>query len=207
MSDRDSPGVADGASTRGDGGEREVKIALEVDAEILFARRRWLYRGQRRPPFAATPGPGQESVWDYPRPPRIEIDPRRVEVSFGSDRLAESTRAVRVLETASPPTYYLPPEDVAVDRFVASGATSMCEWKGRAVDLDLDSGPGSAAWTYPATFPEFESIAGWYSFYPARLTCRVAGRIVLPQPGGYYGGWITDEIVGPVKGEPECEGL
>lgn len=177
---------------------------LVPDAAILRARRQWQYTGQSRPAFAVVPGPGQESVWDYPRPPRIVPDSRRVEVRLGDRLIADSAAAVRVLETASPPTFYLPPSDVATAELLPSGARSMCEWKGRAVDFDLRDGPRSVAWCYERTFPEFAAIAGWLAFYPAKLECRVAGERVRPQPGGYYGGWITDEIVGPVKGEPGC---
>ena len=181
--------------------------SLRADRHTLRRRRQWRYRGSERPAFAIAPGPGEESVWDYPRPPRIAPDGRRIEVRYGGETLASTTRAVRVLETASPPTFYLPPEDVLVERFVESGRRSICEWKGIAVDLDLAGGPGSVAWCYREVFSEFESIAGWLAFYPARLDCRVDGERVRPQPGGYYGGWLTDEIVGPVKGEPGCEGL
>jgi uncharacterized protein (DUF427 family) len=189
---------------------------LIPDAAVLRARRCWRYTGDERPPFAIEPGPGQESVWDYPRPPRIVPDPRHVEVRWGDRLIAESARAVRVLETASPPTFYLPPEDVHVSDLVPSGRRSICEWKGIAIDLDLAGGSGgssrapsmaSVAWSYPKTFPEFASIRGWISFYPAKLECRVDGERVRPQPGSVYGGWITDEIVGPVKGEPGCDGL
>ena len=183
-----------------------VPNLLEPDSQILRHRQQWRYRGQERPEFARSPGPGQESVWDYPRPPRIVPDPRHVEVRFEDRLIAETTNAVRVLETASPPTFYLAPADVHVEWLVESGARSMCEWKGGAVDFDLIDGPRSVAWCYPQVFPEFESIAGWFAFYPARLECFVAGERVRPQPGGYYGGWITDEIVGPVKGEPGCDG-
>ena len=194
---------------------------LVLDAAVLRARRQWHYTGRSRPTFAVEPRAGQESVWDYPRPPRIAPESRRVEVRFGDELIADSERAVRVLETASPPTFYLPPSDVAIARLVPSGGRSMCEWKGVAIDFDLAAEPVSAgptvsasaasvdsmasvAWCYERTFPEFAAIEGWFSFYPARLDCRVAGEGVRPQPGGYYGGWITNEIVGPVKGEPGC---
>jgi len=180
---------------------------LEPDRDILEHRQRWRYRGDDRPDFAIPPGPGEESVWDYPRPPRIVVDPRRVEVFFDDESIAMTTQAVRVLETASPPTFYIPPADVALHRLVESGQRSMCEWKGLAVDFDLADGPRSVGWCYPRVFPEFETIAGWFAFYPAMLDCRVAGERVRAQPGGYYGGWITGEIVGPVKGEPGCDGL
>jgi len=181
---------------------------MNPDAQaIARARAHWRHRGDVRPPFADEPGPGQESVWDYPRPPRIESDSRHVQVLFDDRCIAESRTAMRVLETASPPTFYLAPTDVRLDWLNSNGSSSDCEWKGIAVDLDLRDGPRSAAWTYRETFPEFEAIAGWIAFYPARLTCLLDEERVRPQPGAYYGGWITDEIVGPVKGEPGCEGL
>jgi uncharacterized protein (DUF427 family) len=188
-------------------GGHDMSDILEPDRSILRNRRKWRYRGEERPGFAIPPGPGQESVWDYPRPPRIVSDRRTVEVSFEGRQIAETTRAVRVLETASPPTFYIPTADVRSEWLVDSGTRSTCEWKGIAVDFDLADGPRSVGWCYPRVFPEFESIVGWFSFYPARLVCRVDGESVRAQPGGYYGGWMTDEIVGPVKGEPGCDGL
>ncbi len=179
---------------------------LQADARIEAARARWRNRGQARPDFAIVPQEGQESVWDYPRPPRLEGDARRVEVRAGGRLVAATDRAVRVLETASPPTFYIHPDDVDRDALVPSGRTSLCEWKGQAVDFDLVDGPGSVAWCYPRVFPEFAALAGWFAFYPARVECFVDGERVRPQPGGYYGGWITDEIVGPVKGEPGIDG-
>jgi uncharacterized protein (DUF427 family) len=155
------------------------------------------------------PGPDQESVWDYPRPPRIESDPRTVDVSAHGLTLAHSTRACRVLETASPPTFYLPPEDVRLDRLVPAAGRSHCEWKGEARYFALALGASDSepvAWAYPSPYPEFERIRGWIAFYPGRVECRVNGERVRPQPGRFYGGWVTDELVGPFKGEPGSEG-
>ena len=182
-------------------------MMLKADAREIASRRAWRWRGDERPPFAREPGPGQESVWDYPRPPRIEPETREVEIRFGTQTLARTRSAVRVLETASPPTFYLPPSEVDTSGLEPSGARSFCEWKGEAVDLDLRGGPRSVGWCYPETFPEFASIAGWLAFYPAKLECFVDGERAAPQPGGYYGGWLTKEIVGPVKGEPGIDGL
>jgi uncharacterized protein (DUF427 family) len=184
-----------------------VTNTLDPDASILRHREQWRYRGADRPAFAQSPKAGEESVWDYPRPPRIVPDTRLVQVYFGDRCIAESSAAVRVLETSSPPTFYVAPTDVRLDWLAASGSRSSCEWKGIATALDLLDGPPSAGWTYPETFPEFQTIAGWIAFYPSKLTCVVDGERVRPQPGGYYGGWVTDEIIGPVKGEPGCEGL
>ena len=170
----------------------------------------WQNIGRARPSFAVTPGPGQESVWDYPRPPALVADPRLVRVLSGPHVLAETRRALRVLETASPPTFYLPPDDVRRDWLELAAGSSHCEWKGAATYWNVRLADGSlleqAAWSYPAPTPEFAAIAGWLSFYPALLTCEVDGERVLPQPGGFYGGWLTREIVGPVKGEPGTGG-
>ncbi len=180
---------------------------LQATRAVLRHREQWQYRGQGRPPFAIIPGDGQESVWDYPRPPRLAPDDRRVEVAYGDRRLADTVRAIRVLETASPPTFYLPVADVDMQALVENGSQSTCEWKGIAVGLDLGDGAADVAWTYPETYPEFAAIAGWIAFYPSRVDCSVASERVRPQPGGYYGGWITREVVGPFKGEPGIEGL
>jgi uncharacterized protein (DUF427 family) len=166
----------------------------------------WEYTGRERPPFASPLKPGQESVWDYPRPPRIVADTRRVIVRDGRQIIADTRRAVRVLETASPPTFYLPPQDVDRTRLLAGPGGSQCEWKGVAVYLTVLRTDGSrldaVGWSYPRPKSAFSSIAGWISFYPGRIRCEVAGERVRAQPGGFYGGWLTDEIVGPVKGEP-----
>lgn len=175
---------------------------MKRDAETRRLRAKWRYRGDVRPPFAQEPGPGQESVWDYPRPPRIEPDARPIRVESGGVLLASSSRAVRVLETAGAPTFYLPPADVAMERLRASDVRTFCEWKGEAVGYDVAGGPENAAWSYPEPFDEFAPVAGWIAFYPALVACEVDGEPVRPQPGGYYGGWVTAEIVGPFKGEP-----
>ncbi|REJ73430.1 MAG: DUF427 domain-containing protein [Acidobacteria bacterium] len=180
----------------------------------------WEYDGRRRPVFAVEPGAGQESVWDYPRPPRIEAERRLVTVDFGGRRLARSERAWRVLETASPPTVYLPRRDVDLSLLEPAPGRSRCEWKGTAsywrlhAGFDLpaaggaeaaaDSGP--VAWSYEDPTPAFRELAGTLSFYPSRVTCRLGGEVVRPQAGGFYGGWVTDEIVGPFKGDPGTGG-
>ncbi len=174
---------------------------------LAQARSKWMNTGRARPPFAEEPGPGQESVWDYPRPPALVTDQRLVVVGDATEPLASTRNALRVLETASPPTFYLPPTDVDTERLVVVSGSSMCEWKGQARYWALAAEPGEViAWDYPDPFPEFERLAGYVSFYPGRIRCTVDGEVVRPQPGGFYGGWITDEIVGPVKGEPGTGG-
>lgn len=164
----------------------------------------WQHTGGKRPPFAIAPGEGQESVWDYPRPPILVPDTRLVVVRAGGRLIAETRRAVRVLETASPPTFYVSPDDVRQEWLQPASGSSHCEWKGAAAYWSVLGEDGvleSAAWSYPLPTARFTAIAGWLSFYPARLHCEVDGERVLPQPGGFYGGWLTREIVGPVKGE------
>ena len=177
---------------------------LSATHEVRLARRKWRFRGRGRPAFALPCAAGQESVWDYPRPPRLAPDARRIRVRHAGALLADSTGAIRVLETASPPTFYVPPDDVALGELTPSSVRTFCEWKGWAQQYDLAANPG-AAWRYTETFPEFAAIRGFVAFYPAKVSCSVGGEAVQPQPGGYYGGWVTAELAGPFKGEPGSE--
>lgn len=177
---------------------------LEEYAQIIAARSHWRYRGQERPEFAIEPGPGQESVWDYPRPPAIETVRGLMQVFHEGQLLAETREGKRVLETAGAPTYYFPPDSVQVE-LTPSGGRSVCEWKGLAQSLTV-AGVPDAAWRYVQMFPAFKSLYLWVAFYPNRVECRVDGEIVKPQPGGYYGGWVTGNLVGPIKGEPGSGG-
>lgn len=163
----------------------------------------WNYRGDHRPPFAIAPGDGQESVWDYPRPPALSPDYRAVSVHHGEHCLARADRSIRVLETASPPTFYLPPESVHTDLLRPVTLTTFCEWKGTAHYYALADDPSDTpvAWYYARPYPRFADIAGHVAFYPRSLQCYVGGVPVRAQSGGFYGGWITPEIVGPFKGE------
>lgn len=165
----------------------------------------WEYRGQRRPDFADVPGAGQESVWDYPRPPSVVPDRRHVEVRCGRTLVASSSRTVRVLETASPPTFYIPKRDITPGFLVACEGQSVCEWKGPAQYWALTRQVGQTepvAWSYPQPGSGFRAIAGCFAFYPGRVDCRVDGERVQSQPGYFYGGWITSDVVGPFKGSP-----
>lgn len=177
--------------------------------ELQRAREKWQHVGAHRPDFAIPPAQGQESVWDYPRPPRLSADQRHVRVYAGDVLVAESRRAVRVLETGAPPTFYLPPQDVCVNRLHhQAAASSFCEWKGTADYFDVQYAGVTirqAAWRYPAPFEAFAAIAGYFCFYPRLLACFVDAERVQPQPGRYYGGWVTAEVVGPFKGEPGTE--
>lgn len=163
-----------------------------------------------RHPQAVAPGPGQESVWDYPRPPRWEVVDHPVEVWFGGQRIAATARSVRLLETSHPPTYYLPESSFSPGVLRPTSGTSFCEWKGSAEYLDLVLGEHlaeRAAWRYPHPKSGFDVLLGHVSLYPAAVDrCVVAGEEVRPQPGGFYGGWITSKVVGPFKGGPGTMG-
>jgi uncharacterized protein (DUF427 family) len=179
------------------------------DADLRRRRAGWKYDGRARPPFAETPGPGQESVWDYPRPPRLEPDPRLVEVRAGDVVVASTRRALRLLETAGAPTFYLPPDDVRLELLEPAAGSSFCEWKGEARYWSVVAGAQRverAGWSYPHPYPEYAALRDHLAFFADRLECFVAGEHVRPQPGGFYGGWVTSELVGPIKGEPGSHG-
>jgi uncharacterized protein (DUF427 family) len=149
-----------------------------------------------------------ESVWDYPRPPRVERSSRHIRIVLGGAVIADTTDALRVLETSHPPVYYLPLDSVADGVLSPSAAQrTFCEWKGMASYLDV-SAPGgptlsAAAWTYPDPSPPFRDLLGTAAFYPALMDeCTIDGERVQAQPGDFYGGWITSEITGPFKGPP-----
>ncbi len=152
------------------------------------------------------PGPGQESVWDYPRPPRVERSTRLVVVELGGVEVCRTTSALRVLETSHPPVWYLPVRDWAPGALQAAAGTSYCEFKGIAHYLDVVGGErraDRAAWTYPDPVEGFSELAKTAAVYPGRMdACTVDGEPVRPQEGGFYGGWVTDDVVGPFKGAP-----
>jgi uncharacterized protein (DUF427 family) len=176
---------------------------------LAAARAQWRWRGDVRPPFAVTPGPGQVSVWDFLRPPRIEIDDRLIVIRWGGLEVARTRRAVRVLETAHPPSFYLPWDDVNAALLQPARGSSYCEWKGPASYWSLVDGRRTlprVAWSYPQPLAGAEALARCVAFYPAQLECTVGGAAVTPQPGGFYGGWITPELTGPFKGEAGSEG-
>jgi uncharacterized protein (DUF427 family) len=172
--------------------------------DLERARNQWSFRGSRRPEWAIEPGPGQESVWDYPRPPRMDSDERLIRVAHGGTTIAETRSAIRVLETASPPTFYIPRQDVRTALLRRARGASICEWKGSATYWSLDLGgcvAPNVAWSYETPFPEFDAIKGYVGFYPDKLDCFVDRQKVSGQLGGFYGGWVTPEIVGPFKGQ------
>lgn len=162
----------------------------------------WQYYGQERPDIAVTPRSGQESVWDYPRPPRIDQDAREVIVKSPDGTLvAKTTRALRLCETASPPQFYIPIKDIELSQLAVTPGSSFCEWKGQARYWSLEGGQ-TVGWDYPNVDRSYAALCDHIAFYPGRMDCTVAGEEVVPQPGEFYGGWITSELVGPFKGGP-----
>lgn len=151
-------------------------------------------------------GPGQESVWDYPRPPRVEPSAETVEVRLGGEVVARSTATYRVLETSHPPTYYVPASAFADGVLRPVEGSTSCEWKGKAAYYDLAAGGRTAVragWTYPTPSPGFEVLLDHVALMPGLVDeCTVDGERVVPQPGSFYGGWITSRVAGPFKGEP-----
>lgn len=161
-------------------------------------------------PKPDSPGPGQESVWHYPRPPRLEDFAGSITVELGGQTIASTTRAWRVLETSHPPTYYLPREAFSEGVLRTTSGASWCEWKGQASYYDLLTPARKApraAWTYRRPTAGFLPIAGAIAVMAAQVDrCTVNGEDVVPQPGGFYGGWVTSWIIGPFKGIPGSMG-
>ena len=152
-----------------------------------------------------------ESVWDYPRPPRLEPTPRRLRVVHRGIVLAETTRALRILETSHPPVYYIPQADIAMEHVVPSARrSSFCEWKGSAVYWNVVMGDAvipDAAWSYPNPTKTYAALKDHLAFYANLVEeCSVDGEMVQPQPGDFYGGWITSHVRGPFKGPPGTMG-
>jgi uncharacterized protein (DUF427 family) len=179
------------------------------DEAIARARDQWTWRGQARPAFAVEPGPEQESVWDFPRPPALMRDEREVVLRWGGVELARSRNTIRLLETSHPPSFYLPWSDVDRSLLQPAGGGSFCEWKGPARYWSLVHGAERLeriGWSYPEPLAGAEAIADCVAFYAQGLDCTVGGMPVTPQPGGFYGGWVTPELVGPFKGDPGSSG-
>jgi uncharacterized protein (DUF427 family) len=157
-------------------------------------------------PQRILPGPGQASVWDYPRPPCVEAFDGAIRIIFNGVEIAHTLRAKRVLETSHPPVYYLPPDDIRMACLQAHHETSVCEWKGGARYFTLAVGDQIAervAWSYPVPTPAFLLIKDHIAFFASPMDgCYVRDELVVPQPGDFYGGWITKDIVGPFKGTP-----
>ena len=161
-------------------------------------------------PQPEPPGPGQESVWDYPRPPRIEPSNEEIEIRLGGEVIAHARSSYRVLEQSLPPSYYLPRAAFADGVLRAVEGTTFCEWKGHASYFDLVTPARTApraAWTYPSPTADFEVLRDHLAVMPGLVdACVVDGEVVRPQEGGYYGGWITSRVTGPFKGGPGTRG-
>ena len=162
------------------------------------------------PATRVTPAPGQESVWDYPRPPRVDRSDEEVVVVFGGEVVARTRFAFRVLETSHPPTYYLPFASFTSGALAPVSGTTYCEFKGTASYFDVVAGDRRArraAWTYEHPSPGYEEIYAHVAVMPGLMDqCTVDGEVVEPQAGGFYGGWITSRVVGPFKGGPGTVG-
>ncbi len=155
-------------------------------------------------------GSGQESVWDYPRPPRVEDSARHIQVVFNGVTIADTHRSKRVLETSHPPTYYIPREDVRMEYLTPARRRTVCEWKGSARYYTITVGDRTAenaGWSYPEPTPAYRTLTDYIAVYPALMdVCLVDGEQVSAQPGDFYGGWITHDIAGPFKGGPGSAG-
>lgn len=180
-----------------------IPILPETEA-ILAARSKWRYTGTERPAFAHTPGEGQVSVWDFPRPPLLQPCLVPISVFYKDREIATTANAVRVAETAGAPSYYFPPDDVDMSQLAFGEMTSVCEWKGVAQTITV-AGQANAAWRYVRMFEAYAELHEWIAFYPGKLTCLFGDQPVAPQPGGFYGGWVTANLAGPIKGEPGSE--
>lgn len=156
------------------------------------------------------PGPGQESVWDYPRPPRVEPTTKTIQVAFNGVTIAQTNRAYRVLETSHPPVYYIPKDDIHMQYLSPTSRRTFCEFKGTASYWTIQVGDrvvDDAAWSYKAPTTGYQPITGYVAFYPGRMdACYVDGEKVQSQSGDFYGGWITSDIVGPFKGSAGTQG-
>ncbi len=179
----------------------------ETDHQINHTGPRLLKRskeGYMKRPVPMEAKAGEESVWDYPRPPALEPVGEELVVTFNGVEVARTSQGFRVLETSHPPNYYFPPEDVNPELLKPGALTTGCEWKGKGKYYHLEVGDKrseNAAWYYDKPNPRFEKIKDYIAFYPARVDeCTVNGELVEPQPGEFYGGWITEKIKGLFKG-------
>ncbi|MBD2202458.1 DUF427 domain-containing protein [Calothrix sp. FACHB-1219] len=157
-------------------------------------------------PQRIEPSPGQESVWDYPRPPRLEDTNKHIQIICNQVTIVDTHAAKRVLETSHPPTYYIPPADIKMEYLFLTSKSSFCEWKGLANYYSIrvgDKAVENTAWFYPDPTSAFVAMKDYVAFYAHTMdACYVDGEQVQPQPGNFYGGWITRDIVGPFKGIP-----
>jgi uncharacterized protein (DUF427 family) len=184
-------------------------IMSDIPEEFRAEVEKWRNFPREHPQNVISPAPGQESVWDYPRPPLVEASIRHIRVYFTDILVADSRRTKRVLETAGPPVYYIPQEDIQMAYLEPALNRALCEWKGFSQYWIVHVGESivlNAAWSYPEPWKGYESIQDNIAFNATMMSaCYVDDMEVVPQPGEYYGGWITPEIVGPFKGIPGSE--
>lgn len=199
---------------------RRMADVCAIEESILGGPRRlpirpgsFYYGGRismKRIPNAISPGPGQESVWDYPRPPRLEPVAEHIIVRFAGVTIADSVHSFRVLETSHPPVYYISPRDIRMDLITVAPGHSFCEFKGVASYISITANGRQserAGWYYAEPSAAFRAIAGHVAFYASRVDEAYVGPdIVIAQSGDFYGGWITPRIVGPFKGAPGTMG-
>jgi uncharacterized protein (DUF427 family) len=182
-----------------------TKIPEELQEEV----NKWRNMKRKRPDNIATPGPGQESIWDYPRPPKVELFTKKIRVEFAGVVIADTTESYKVSETSSPPCYYIPQTDIKMDYLFKSAYRTLCEWKGSASYWTIQVGDKitkNAGWSYPEPWDGFEQIKDCIAFFAGRVDgCYIDTEKVVPQAGDFYGGWITSNIVGPFKGDPGTE--
>lgn len=177
--------------------------------DLQAEQAKWRAFPRQRPAEMVCPGPGQESVWVYPRPPRVEAVAKRLRVEFGGIVLAETSKGLRVLETSSPPVFYFPPEDVVLRYLAETSHSTFCEWKGVAHYWSMqiqDRVAPQGGWSYPDPTAGYEMIRNYVAFHPNQMdACYVGDDVVTSQAGDFYGGWITADITGPFKGDPGTE--
>lgn len=186
----------------------------ELLAQMVPYREKWKTSPRPAPEDIVIPKAGQELVWDYPRPPMVRRTCQRVTVRHGRHEIANSLHAQNIIETSGAPVHYIPPEDVRIEWLEIGDDVALCEWKGASVNLHLHLPDGeiieNAAFVYPDPLDDlqrgFSTVRGFVGFYPAKVTCLLDGIPVAPQPGGYYAGWVSDHITGPIKGLKGSEG-
>lgn len=175
---------------------------IHIPDWIEHARKKWEFTGKKRPEFADIPKDGQISVWDFPRPPLIKKVDRTIKVLNNKISVAETKNALMVCETSSPPTYYIPKKDVEIELLTEMDAKSWCEWKGQSQNWALKSKPEQVvAWSYHFHFASYEQLKNHFAFYPHYLQCFVGDELVSAQKNDYYGGWVTKNLSGPIKGK------
>jgi uncharacterized protein (DUF427 family) len=184
-------------------------LSIEITDRLQREAERWR-SGNRRPHNIVQPKAGETSVWDFPRPPSVERVHERVTIDWAGQTIVDTSSALRVCETAAPPTYYIHRRDFPEGSLIETGGRSECEWKGPASYYSIlieGETAEAAAWIYPSLHPEYSVLRDFFGVYASRVDrCTVAGLEVRPQPGSFYAGWITPDLVGPFKGSAGSEG-